>query len=50
MVLDHEQQTIEDKYFLDIIDELQPNDALVMNDTRVLPARLFGTKLKQGPI
>ncbi|MEY8291959.1 tRNA preQ1(34) S-adenosylmethionine ribosyltransferase-isomerase QueA [Carnobacteriaceae bacterium 52-44] len=48
MVLDHEQQTIEDKTFLDIIDELQPNDALVMNDTRVLPARLFGTKIETG--
>ncbi|HLR89140.1 MAG TPA: tRNA preQ1(34) S-adenosylmethionine ribosyltransferase-isomerase QueA [Atopostipes sp.] len=48
MVLDHAQQTIEDKTFLDIIDELQPNDALVMNDTRVLPARLFGTKIETG--
>src|SRR5699024_9631343 len=48
MVLDHQQQTIEDKTFLDIIDELQPNDALVMNNTRVLPARLFGTKTVTG--
>lgn len=48
MVLDHAKQTIEDKTFLDIIDELQPNDALVMNDTRVLPARLFGTKIETG--
>src|SRR5699024_3972015 len=48
MVLDHQQQTIEDKTFLDIIDELQPNDALVMNNTRVLPARLFGTKTETG--
>lgn len=48
MVLDHKRQTIEDKTFLDIIDELQPNDALVMNDTRVLPARLFGTKIETG--
>lgn len=48
MVLDHNQQTIEDKTFLDIIDELQPNDALVMNNTRVLPARLFGTKVETG--
>lgn len=48
MVLDHNQQTIEDKTFLDIIDELKPNDALVMNNTRVLPARLFGTKIETG--
>ena len=48
MVLDHQQQKIEDKTFLDIIDELQPNDALVMNNTRVLPARLFGTKTETG--
>ena len=48
MVLDHQQQTIEDKTFLDIIDELKPNDALVMNNTRVLPARLFGTKTETG--
>lgn len=48
MVLDHKQQTIEDKTFLDIIDELKPNDALVMNNTRVLPARLFGLKTETG--
>lgn len=48
MVLDQHQQTIEDKNFIDFIDELSPNDALVMNDTRVLPARLFGTKIETG--
>ena len=40
MVLDSKEQTIMDKTFTDILDELEPNDALVMNNTRVLPARL----------
>ena len=30
--------------FTDLIDELQPNDLLVFNNTRVIPARLFGEK------
>lgn len=46
MVLNREQQTIEDRGFASIIDELQPGDALVMNDTRVLPARLYGEKME----
>ena len=48
MLLDHEAKTIKDTTFLDIIDELKPNDALVMNNTRVLPARLYGTKIQTG--
>ena len=48
MLLDHETNTIKDTTFLDIIDELKPNDALVMNNTRVLPARLYGTKIQTG--
>lgn len=48
MILNHENETIRDAQFLDIIDELEPNDALVMNDTRVLPARLFGTRVETG--
>lgn len=48
MLLDHETNTIKDATFLDIIDELEPNDALVMNNTRVLPARLYGTKIQTG--
>ena len=42
LVLDKETGEIEDKYFYDIIDYLNPGDVLVMNDTRVIPARLFG--------
>lgn len=48
MVLDSKEQTIMDKTFTDILDELEPNDALVMNNTRVLPARLYGTKVETG--
>ena len=41
LVLDRESGQIEDKHFDEIIEELNPGDALVMNDTRVLPARLL---------
>lgn len=42
MVLDKNTGEIEDKHFFDIVDYLSPGDVLVMNDTRVIPARLFG--------
>lgn len=48
LVLDKTSGAIEDKHFTDIIDELSPGDALVMNDTRVLPARLYGEKPDTG--
>ena len=48
MVLDHTNESIQDKTFVDILDELEPNDARVMNNTRVLPARLYGTKIETG--
>lgn len=48
LVLDHNTKKISDKHFTDIIDELNPGDALVMNDTRVLPARLYGVKPDTG--
>lgn len=44
MVLTKESETIEDRSFESIVDELNEGDALVMNDTRVLPARLYGEK------
>lgn len=44
MVLSAESEKIEDKNFEDILEELNAGDALVMNDTRVLPARLQGIK------
>ncbi|MHC5229546.1 tRNA preQ1(34) S-adenosylmethionine ribosyltransferase-isomerase QueA [Enterococcus sp. LJL99] len=48
LVLNRETEEIEDKHFHDIIDELQAGDALVMNNTRVLPARLYGEKPETG--
>lgn len=48
LVLDSKTGKLQDKHFYDIIDELQPGDALVMNDTRVLPARLYGEKEETG--
>ena len=44
MVLNREQEEIEHKIFQDIIDYLNPGDVLVRNDTKVLPARLYGKK------
>ena len=48
MVLDKKNGNIEHKVFKDIIDYLEPGDCLVLNDTRVLPARLLGTKEGSG--
>ncbi len=42
LVLDRKTGEREDRVFYDIIDYLNPGDVLVMNDTRVIPARLFG--------
>ena len=44
MVLNREKQTIEDKVFKDVIDYLNPGDCLVRNNTKVIPARLYGKK------
>lgn len=44
MVVDREKRTIEDKVFKDIIDYLEPGDCLVRNNTKVIPARLYGKK------
>ena len=44
MVLDRQNQTIEHKVFKDIIDYLEPGDCLVRNNTRVIPARIYGKK------
>ena len=44
MVLNREKQTIEHKTFKEIIDYLKPGDCLVRNNTKVIPARLYGKK------
>lgn len=48
LTLDAATGEMEDKHFYDILDELNAGDALVMNDTRVLPARLYGEKPATG--
>ncbi len=48
MVLDRKNKTIEHKIFKDIIDYLQPGDCLVRNNTKVIPARLYGVKEETG--
>ncbi len=48
LILDREKQTMVDSHFDHIIDQLNPGDALVMNNTRVLPARLHGFKPETG--
>lgn len=44
MVLDKETGAVEHKIFKDIIDYLKPGDCLVVNNTKVIPARLYGAK------
>ena len=44
LILDRKKRTLTDSHFDHILDQLQPGDALVMNNTRVLPARLYGQK------
>lgn len=48
MVLDRETGTVEHRIFHEIVDDLQSGDVLVLNDTRVIPARLLGAKEDTG--
>ena len=48
MVLDRKTGDISHKHFFDIVDYLNPGDCLVMNNTRVIPARLYGSKEGSG--
>ena len=48
MILDRASGQIEHKIFKDIMDELHPEDCLVINDTKVIPARLHGAKEDTG--
>ena len=48
MVLHRETGKLEHRHFYDIVDYLQPGDCLVMNDSRVLPARLLGHRVPTG--
>lgn len=48
MVVNREKGTVENKTFTDLIDYLDKGDLLVLNNTRVIPARLYGTKKETG--
>lgn len=48
MVLDKDLETINHKKFMNILDELTENDVLVLNETKVIPARLIGKKENTG--
>lgn len=48
MVLNRKEQTIEHKMFKDIIDYFNEDDVLILNNTKVFPARLYGNKEKTG--
>ncbi|MCJ8011714.1 tRNA preQ1(34) S-adenosylmethionine ribosyltransferase-isomerase QueA [Paenibacillus sp. KQZ6P-2] len=48
LTLNKQDGAIAHHTFKDIVDQMQPGDTLVLNDTRVIPARLFGTKEDTG--
>ena len=50
LILDKNTGEIEHKHFKDVIDLLDSNDILVLNDTKVIPARLIGTKEKTNAV
>jgi S-adenosylmethionine:tRNA ribosyltransferase-isomerase len=50
LVVDAVRDSLEDKRFADLVELLAPGDLLVFNDTRVLPARLFGRKSTGGSV
>ena len=50
LVLDRNSGAVSHKHFYDIIDHLNPGDCLVMNDSRVLPARLLGHRSSGGAV
>ncbi|MFR2805675.1 MAG: tRNA preQ1(34) S-adenosylmethionine ribosyltransferase-isomerase QueA [Faecalispora jeddahensis] len=48
LILDKKSGEIQHRHFYDIIDYLNPNDCLILNDSRVLPARIYGIKEGTG--
>ncbi len=48
MVLDREKNTITHRKFYDVIEYINPGDCLVLNDSRVIPARIYGKKAVTG--
>jgi len=50
LVLDKTDGSLEHRHFYDLVDYLRPGDCLVMNNSRVIPARLFGTRPSGGAV
>ena len=50
LVFDREKDTIEHRHFQDITDYLREGDLLVLNDSKVFPARLIGKKSPEVPL
>lgn len=50
MLLDRQSETVAEESFRNLADYLRPGDLLVMNDTKVIPARLFGVKESGGKV
>lgn len=50
LVVDRQTKTLEDRHFYDIVDLLDTNDVLVINDTKVIPARLLGVKAETNAV
>ena len=48
MVVDRQKQTFEHRRVSNIVEYLRPEDALVLNDTKVIPARLIGRRASTG--
>lgn len=48
LVMDRQNEEVSHRHFRDLVDELEAGDLLVLNDTKVLPARLIGTKEDTG--
>lgn len=50
MAIDKNTGEVEHKIFKDLIDYLRPGDCLILNDTRVIPARIYGVKKETGAV
>lgn len=50
LIINKETGELEHKIFSDLIEYLNPNDCLILNDTRVIPARIFGVKQETGAV
>ena len=50
LVYKKEEDKVEHKIFRDVLDYLTPNDVLVLNNTRVIPARLYASKVTGAKI